>query len=67
MGVLVDGCGASQRDLKRLEKWAKRSLVKFSKGNYKALGMNNARYLHRPGADQLENSFAGKVLGSWCV
>lgn len=31
-----DVCSAIQRDLDRLENWADRSLVKFSKGNAKS-------------------------------
>lgn len=60
MGVPVDGCAASQRDLCRLEKWAKRSLVKFGKGGYKALHLGIKT---RPGAHQRESSFAEKSPG----
>jgi len=44
-----------QRDLDRLEKWADRTLMKFSTGKCKFLSLQ--------GAAQLEISFAEKALG----
>ncbi|KAK4807033.1 hypothetical protein QYF61_000362 [Mycteria americana] len=63
-----EGCAAIQRDLDRLEKWAGRSLVRFSKGKCKVLhlGRNNPMHQYMLGADQFESSFAEKdVGGSW--
>ncbi|KAK4829683.1 hypothetical protein QYF61_005976 [Mycteria americana] len=55
-----EGCAAIQRDLDRLEKWVNKNLMKFSKGNCKALplGRNKPRHQHR-----LERPPAGKQLG----
>ncbi|KAK4806997.1 hypothetical protein QYF61_000326 [Mycteria americana] len=63
-----EGCAAIQRDLDRLEKWAGRSLVRFSKGKCKVLhlGRNNPMHQYMLEADRLESSFAEKdVGGSW--
>ncbi|KAK4807024.1 hypothetical protein QYF61_000353 [Mycteria americana] len=63
-----EGCAAIQRDLDRLEKWAGRSLVRFSKGKCKVLhlGRNNPMHQYMLEADQLESSLAEKDLGgSW--
>ncbi|GAB0176105.1 cAMP-dependent protein kinase inhibitor alpha [Grus japonensis] len=60
-----EGHADIQRDLGRLEKWADRNLMQFNKGNCKVLqlGRNNPRHWYMLGADQLESSFAEKVLG----
>ena len=60
-----DGCAAIQRDLDRLEKWADRNLMQFSKGKCKVLhlGRNNPRHQYMLGDAQLENSLEEKDLG----
>ncbi|GAB0179458.1 mitochondrial enolase superfamily member 1 [Grus japonensis] len=60
-----EGCAATQRDLDRLESWAKRNQVKFSKGKCRVLhlGRNNPRYQYRLGVDLLGSSAAEKDLG----
>lgn len=55
----LEGISAIQRYLKWLEKWSNRNLTKFHKGKVLYLCWNN-----RLGANQMENSFAEKVLGS---
>ncbi|GAB0188332.1 hypothetical protein GRJ2_001298500 [Grus japonensis] len=59
-----EGHAAIQRDLDRLEKWADRNLMKFSKGKCKVLhlGRNNPRHPHMLVADQLGSSFAEEKL-----
>jgi len=49
------GCAASQRDLNRLESWADRNLMKFSRGKCKVLhlGRNNPMRQYMLVADQL--------------
>ncbi|KAK4829963.1 hypothetical protein QYF61_008094 [Mycteria americana] len=57
--------GINRYDLDRLENWAKRNLMKFSKGKCKVLhlGRNNPGHWDKLGAGQLENSSAEKDLG----
>ena len=62
---MPEGCAAIQKDLNRLEKWADRNLMKFSKERCKVLhlGNNNLLYWCMLGATQLESSLAEKDLG----
>jgi len=55
MGGVVDtpeGCAAIQHDLDRLECWAERNLMKFSKGKSRVLqpGRNKSMHQYRLGA-----------------
>ncbi|GAB0181888.1 mitochondrial enolase superfamily member 1 [Grus japonensis] len=60
-----EGCTAIQQDLDRLENWAKRNHMKFSKGKCWVLhlGRNKPRHLYRSGVDLLGSSSAEKDLG----
>lgn len=64
---ISEGHAAVQRDLNRLEKWAKRYLMKFSKGSCKALHLErrNPRQHNLLEADQLESSSQRGALESW--
>ena len=69
MADTPEGCAAIQRDLDRLEKWAGRSLVRFSKGKCQVLhlGRNNPMHQYMLEADRLESSFAEKDVGGLLV
>ncbi|GAB0207557.1 mitochondrial enolase superfamily member 1 [Grus japonensis] len=60
-----EGCAAIERDLDRLENWAKRNLMKFNKGKCRVLhlGRNNLKHQYKSGVDLLGSSSAEKDLG----
>ncbi|KAJ7408684.1 hypothetical protein WISP_119109 [Willisornis vidua] len=61
---IADEQKAEERDLDRLEKWADRNLMKFSKGKCKVLdlGRNNPIHQHMLGTIQMESSSTEKDL-----
>ncbi|PKU46275.1 rna-directed dna polymerase from mobile element jockey-like [Limosa lapponica baueri] len=68
LGGLADtpeGCAAIQRDLNRLESWAEKNLMRFSKGKCKVLhlGRKNPRHQYRLGVDLLGSTTEEKDLG----
>jgi len=60
-----EDCAAIQPDWGRLESWAERKLMKFSKGKCSVLhlGRNNPMQQYRPRTDLLESSSAERHLG----
>lgn len=62
----LKGIFAIQRYLKWLEKWPDRNLAKFHKGKVLCLCWRHIVHCwnNRLGANQMENSFAEKFLGS---
>jgi len=61
----AEGCAAIQRDLDRLESWAQRNLMKFSKVKCRVLDLerNSLMHRYRLGADLLESSSVERDLG----
>jgi len=64
LGGVVDTLNGCQGEFHRLEKWANRNLMKFSKGKSKVLhlGRNNPMHQYMLDAAQLESSLAEEDL-----
>ncbi|GAB0183867.1 mitochondrial enolase superfamily member 1 [Grus japonensis] len=62
---IPEGHVAIQKELKRLEKWADRKVMKFNveKGQVLHLGRNNSLHQDRLGATQLESSLQKRPWG----
>ncbi|KAJ7405858.1 PPARG coactivator 1 beta [Willisornis vidua] len=60
---LLEGRKALQRELNRLDRWAKNNCMRFSKAKCQALHMGHNNPSYRLGEEWLESCLAGKDLG----
>ena len=65
MADTPEGCATIQQDVKKLESWAGRNLMRFNKSKCRVLhlGRNNCMHQYRFADDLLERNSAEKDLG----